>query len=287
LDDYFSEDDVVSIDMSCDDDGLTATCLFDGTEISEAKAAGDIAAKVFTQSCTPPFDAVRTIIEGESRTIIVGEPIATFCGNGELYKDHTIVNPGSIHTCDKDGRSPTYTAASTSIAGESDILTATFCGNVELVKGHIIVNPASIHTCDKDGRSPTYTAAMQGHVECLKLLLAAGGDVNKCRDNGISPISCAVFGGHTECLKLLLAAGGDVNKCNNDGCSPIYVAAMKGRVECLKLLLAAGGDVNKCRDTGESPIYAADLSGHADCIKLLMDAGGNVGTMATEMWISV
>jgi hypothetical protein len=28
--------------------------------------------------------------------------------------------------------------------------------------------------------------------------------------------------GGTECLKLLLAAGGDVNKCDKDGVSPIY-----------------------------------------------------------------
>ena len=89
-------------------------------------------------------------------------------------------------------------------------------------------------------------AAPTTHADCLKLLLAAGGDVNKCKNDDTSPISIAAMNGHADCLKLLLAAGGDVNKCDKDGFFPIFLAVQNGHADCLKLLLAAGGDVNKC-----------------------------------------
>jgi ankyrin repeat protein len=86
--------------------------------------------------------------------------------------------------------------------------------------------------------------------------------------------------GHAECLKLLLAAGGDINQGADsgefEGAPPISVAAMNGHAECLKLLLAAGGDINKGADSGEFaarmavlrftvPLATATLSASSCC----------------------
>ena len=129
-------------------------------------------------------------------------------------------------------------AAAARIAGKPDILTATANGNLELVEDHIIANPASIHVCDGDGRSPIFIAAREGHADCLKLLLAAGGDVNKCINDGTSPIFIAAQNGHADCLKLLLGAGADPRSRFN-GTSALDKAREKGHTECVRALEAA------------------------------------------------
>jgi hypothetical protein len=156
------------------------------------------------------------------------------------------------------------------------VYNAALNGHAECVK-LLLDAGGDVNKCTKDGVSPIFVAAQNGHAECLKLLLDAGGDVNKCHNDGASfPIYTAAFNCHAECLKLLLAAGGDVNKCTKDGVSPIVIAAQNGHAECLKLLLDAGGDVNKCMKNGVSPIFIAAEKGHAECVKLLLDGGGDV-----------
>jgi hypothetical protein len=79
---------------------------------------------------------------------------------------------------------------------------------------------ADVNATDSDGLNGVGNASQYGNASSLAALLSAGCDLkkNNC-------IFLAAYDGHTECLKLLLAAGGDVNKCDNNGCSPIYVAA--------------------------------------------------------------
>jgi ankyrin repeat protein len=61
--------------------------------------------------------------------------------------------------------------------------------------------------------------------------------------------------GRVECLKLLLAAGGDVNKCDNDGRSPIIIASQFGQSAALSAWLLAGGKASHPgRTRGQSPL---------------------------------
>jgi ankyrin repeat protein len=81
-------------------------------------------------------------------------------------------------------------------------------------------------------------AAQKGHAECLKLLLAAGGDVNKCNKNGASPIIIAAKNGDAECLKLLIGASADP-RSSWKGTSALDIARRKQHSECTRLLEAA------------------------------------------------
>ena len=129
-------------------------------------------------------------------------------------------------------------------------------------------------------------AAEKGHADCLQLLLAAGGDVNKCDNDGFSPILIASQFGQSAALGILLLAGGDVSHVlttgPNKGASPLWALAFSGRTECLEQLLMKGCDINSCTDDGRSPVYVAAENGHADCILKLVSAGGDVNKFAND-----
>ena len=134
-------------------------------------------------------------------------------------------------------------------------------------------------------------AAKNGETELVKLLIAAGADVNQADKDGETPLHNAAIFGHAECVKLLLAAGADVNakgnaKVNDDNdddtwnsytsCTPLIVAVGNDHAECAKLLIAAGADVNMASEDGETPLFWAAYYGRAECAKLLIDAGADV-----------
>ena len=63
----------------------------------------------------------------------------------------------------------------------------------------------------------TWLAAQKGHLDVLKLLIKAGGDVNQLREGGGSPLIVASGEGHVECVKVLLAAGAYALHKSDDG----------------------------------------------------------------------
>ncbi len=131
--------------------------------------------------------------------------------------------------------------------------------------------------------------AEAGDTELVRLLIAAGADVNTMDKYGDTPLFLALHNGHTECVKLLLAAPGiDVNMADRDDRTPLFRAVMDGHTECVKLLLATPGiDVNKAAwQTFRSalfgrhykrhlpPLSLAAEKGNTECVKLLLAAPG-------------
>ncbi len=78
-----------------------------------------------------------------------------------------------------------------------------------------------------------------------------------------------------ELLKLLIAAGADVNAVSG-GNPALHWPAYQGRVECVKLLLSAPGiEVNKRSEDGWwTPLKAAKIQNRTECARLLREAGG-------------
>lgn len=53
-----------------------------------------------------------------------------------------------------------------------------------------------------------------GRYECLLWMLEQGADVKFKRDNGDTCLSFAAHNGHLNCVKLIIERGGDVNAVN-------------------------------------------------------------------------
>ncbi|XP_019427356.1 PREDICTED: E3 ubiquitin-protein ligase KEG-like [Lupinus angustifolius] len=77
----------------------------------------------------------------------------------------------------------------------------------------------------QNGRTVLHTAAMTNDVDLVKVILAAGVDVNIRNVHNSIPLHLSLDRGAKACVGLLLAAGADCNLQNDDGDTAFHIAA--------------------------------------------------------------
>jgi ankyrin repeat protein len=99
-----------------------------------------------------------------------------------------------------------------------------------------------------------------------------------------SPLTGAIESGSIESLKLLIAAGADVN---GDGYEihPLHTATITDNVDAAKLLIDAKADVKSHRGFQESLLLAVDL-GFVNMTKLYISAGADVNMYSPQLRLS-
>jgi uncharacterized protein len=89
--------------------------------------------------------------------------------------------------------------------------------------------------------------AEEGDEPGVRRMLKEGTPVDVI-DNGrfnMTPLQVAAQNGHLEIVKLLLAAGANVNHFDHDDFSPVTSAARAGKWGVVKVLAEHGGDFRK------------------------------------------
>ena len=103
-------------------------------------------------------------------------------------------------------------------------------------------------------------------------LIQAGGDVNEQTQYGSTTLHAASENGHVEVVKILIQAGGNVNtQRSSDGWTPLHWASSRGHVEVITALLAAGADKTVKDRGGNTPHDVARRSklSNRDCMDAL------------------
>ena len=121
-------------------------------------------------------------------------------------------------------------------------------------------------------------AAKVGHVECLKLLVNAGADVNRRNTRGETALLWAAFK-HNMCVKCLIVARDIVNTRNtlsNTFKEQRRQEDLHMQDKCIEILLEAGAGVNIADNSGLSPIIAAARCGNFKLVEFLIQAGAYV-----------
>ncbi len=118
-------------------------------------------------------------------------------------------------------------------------------------------------------------------LDMLKLLIAAGADVNIRDKFDETPLSecCSDFA--PECVKLLIAHGANVNSRDAEGSTPIVSAIIGRQPEILRILIESGAAVNVVSLCPRESAYAMAKNKawyHGDeelhqCVKVLEEAG--------------
>nr|XP_034983262.1 cortactin-binding protein 2 isoform X5 [Zootoca vivipara] len=143
-------------------------------------------------------------------------------------------------------------------------------GNVTLLSMLLNEEGLDINDSCEDGYSALYSAAMNGHTDCVRLLLTSEAQVDPVDKNGFTPLCSAVAQGHYKCAELLIMYHADINHAAEEGETPLYLACRNGNNECVKLLLEAGADRSAKTCDGWTPFHAAVNADNVDCLRFLM-----------------
>ena len=107
-------------------------------------------------------------------------------------------------------------------------------------------------------------ATRANSLDSVKVLLAAGVDVNQTTGYGWTPLLVATQNRFYQLGSFLIDKGADVNKTNKGGWTPLYLAVDNRNIE--------GGDY---------PVRKGDMD-HLDFIKKLLDKGADVNARMTD-----
>ena len=116
-------------------------------------------------------------------------------------------------------------------------------GRVELLR-LMVPAGADLKDTNRFGGTALIPAAHRGHVEAVKFLLTTKIDKNHVNNLGWTALMEAVVLGdggaaHTEIVRLLVAAGADINIPDRDRITPLEHAKKRGYGEIVRILSAA------------------------------------------------
>jgi ankyrin repeat protein len=124
-----------------------------------------------------------------------------------------------------------------------------------------------------DGFTALHLAAFLGRQDAVALLLDRGADPNAvARSEQIGPVQplhSAAATRQLECARMLIARGADVNARQAGGYTPLHEAAGNGDLELARLLLRAGADREARKDDGQTPADVAAEHGHTPVLDVL------------------
>jgi len=130
---------------------------------------------------------------------------------------------------------------------------------------------------DGGALTPLIYAVRSNDLDSVKVLLAAGADINQVSGYGWSPLLVATQNRYYKLGAYLLDHGADVNLANKGLWTPLYLATDNRNIE-----------------SGDYPVRKGDMD-HLDYIKLLIDKGANINarikdstqtrTVFTNQWL--
>ena len=126
-----------------------------------------------------------------------------------------------------------------------------------------------------------YQAICNQHVECVKVLVEEGTDVNHEINAQMTLLAIAVRdNANVEIVKVLIDAGADVN---TGAIEPVLVTAVRyDNVDIVKALIDAGADVNTA--STDPILVLAVQGGNVDIVKALIDAGADMNPRSYLIW---
>ncbi|HJZ96288.1 MAG TPA: ankyrin repeat domain-containing protein, partial [Candidatus Solibacter sp.] len=173
-----------------------------------------------------------------------------------------------------------------------------------------LVKSANVNEKDKRGTTPLHYAAAYGSAESVRVLLAAGADVNARNDFEATPLMWSVT--EPEKVRMLVAKGADFNAKSKMGRTAVWLAAANdgssatvrypieqgakldgteliaataaNDMATVRLLLEKRQDVNAKDKLGVTPLINAAMNGNTKLAEILLARGAQVNAVTSPEW---
>jgi ankyrin repeat protein len=147
-----------------------------------------------------------------------------------------------------------------------DIFEASALGKADRITGLLRDDPSRVSAFSQDGFYPLGLAAFFGHLDAVRVLIAAGADVHAVARNAfkVQPIHAAAASRNLDIVRAVLEAGADPNVPQQQGFVPLHEAGTNGNRALAELLIKHGADPHQKNEAGKSSIDLARDKGHTD-----------------------
>jgi ankyrin repeat protein len=157
-----------------------------------------------------------------------------------------------------------------------------FYGEEEILKKHIEkLNGASVDVLDEAGMAPIHWACLSGQLNCVRILLDAGSNVDLLNSGLNSPLLIASSFGYRDIIFLLLDNLADIHLRNLKDYDCLLMLLLFGATganveEIITAFKVRGIDINKEDIAGVTPLHECSARNLPLSIQSLVDAGADV-----------
>ncbi len=140
------------------------------------------------------------------------------------------------------------------------LLKAIKANDTATVKVLLARRPGLANIQDKDGYTPLHHATGKGNEAMVRLLVAAGADVNAESVDGVTPMlnaACLPKAAGYKTALFLIESGADVSARDKGGADALHYAVAGGSLGLVKLLIERGIDPNRTDKQGFTPLRVA------------------------------
>ena len=129
-------------------------------------------------------------------------------------------------------------------------------------------------------------AVLESNLDCMKLLIEQGADVNYECYHGMSAILIAIKIGNLECVNMLTQNGADADKVSTVkidteteiDITPLMIACELNSTRIAQAVINAGASIHKTMLNGVNALITATDANSDECVELLLQHGANPNT---------
>lgn len=158
---------------------------------------------------------------------------------------------------------------------------------------HFSEGEFDINNLDLKKRTLLHTAASEGDYGVVHGLIKCNIDIDKCDKDGLTAMALAIKAEQMECVKILLDSGAEVNEGGGALGSCLHLAAFLVQPWLVRELLKRRADVNLRDCEGNTPlhiilgVFNKNKIGSQMIADILIEAGAQVNALNKESWAPI